>query len=188
MTVRRIGPIVMQMRDEAEDGGWRRLPGRGVRVRGLDRSFARALSREMRLLELVDRSRVDGMIGDAITNRLSGYDFASHKRAVDITLARATRTSGWDGRGLFMDRANSGYWTFRRIRFRTTCLRLLQASVTGLSGICADTRLFGKDAFSVSLPEVPRWEEWAKMEEEFLSGSVGIDMANERLLNRSANG
>lgn len=85
-----------------------------------------------------------------------GYDLEAHKRAADVSVARATRDVGWNVRMLFGERQLEPYQLRRQLQFVRFKFEIRDAITAGLDeAISKAGRHLGFDA-SVELRGVPR--------------------------------
>ncbi|HET9655317.1 MAG TPA: hypothetical protein VFP72_08180 [Kineosporiaceae bacterium] len=106
------------------------------------------------------------------------YDFTQHRRIMDRRLARATRCLGWDGRGLYLDRATSGYRVYRRLRFRAFQLEVLEVALEALNEV---TRRLPDDPFEIRLPHSQNRSELQLVERRMGTGEISVDEAQKFL-------
>lgn len=172
---------VSQAQPVGEAFEWVRLPKDRLIALTMPDHLNRRMRRTYRELRTVDRYHLTGIDLVAAGGRF-GYDFSSHQRASEETLARCTADIGWDGRGLFDQRATSAHLTYRRLRFLRTWLTIVNASIAMLNRVTLDPRFFPDKGFTVELKGLPTVAAVNTAIDDLLAGRTTVDPVWHELL------
>lgn len=160
---------------------WVRLPKDRLVTLKMPDHLNRRMRRTYRELRTVDRYHLTGIDLVAAEHRF-GYDFSFHQRVSEETLARCTADIGWDGRGLFDQRATSAHLTYRRLRFLRTWLAIVNASIAMLNRVTVDPRFFADKGFTLELKGLPTVAAVNTAIDDLLSGRTTVDPVWQELL------
>lgn len=142
----------------------------------LPRKLGRPLAKMLRFIRSVDRTQAEDMrlMESSLAGRAT-YSFEERRELVGDALARATRSVGWNARGLYTkNRLDPTYLTWRNLQFleyRVACIATLSSQIEH------NLVHIGKQVgFSVSLrsPGVRTVEDVRKLKEDFASGRVPV--------------
>ena len=115
---------------QVEGEGWRSLDRATLLETELKGRVAKSLGRAVRDLSALDRNPLDRQILMSLGSPT--YDVATHQRRLHELAGRATSSLGWDGRGLFMERATDSLKLYRELRFLQTWLEIVGSVKTML--------------------------------------------------------
>lgn len=159
--------------------GWSDLRGATLLDLTPDIAFTRSLRRTQRRLAAIDMHTLSR--SDLLTTRAPDYDFSLHQRKLAELSARATADVGWDGRGIFMERATNSLRVYRELRFASTWLTLVNTALTAVNEACRLSE-WPSAPRSVELSGIPTASELEAAMESVVNGSESLDDISNRLL------
>lgn len=161
------------------DGSWIDISHATLITIRLPKAEARAISAARKHLAVVDRHQV--LRARFLERRVTAYDRSVHERSVNEVSARATSRVGWDGRGLFVDRASDSYRMYRELRFIRLWLTIVDTVLAGLAEACV---LSGtpEAPTGIHIDGIPTLAEIDAAIQSVLAGSEPLDDIRYRVL------
>jgi len=153
---------------------WRRLPTTALIELRLPGRLGKELYRTRKFLQVLDAHRA----GDPAvwaTAQSTGYDFNTHRNSLDEMAARATKSIGWDGRELFLERATNSYRTYRRLQFLRTWLILVSSTTKALNRICSHPEVNARTSMKVRVTGLPTIEHVERHMAAVIDGTESLD-------------
>ena len=161
------------------DGDWKDITDATLITIRLPKALARNVRTARTHLAIVDRHHRDRM--RFLERRVDEYDPTVHDRTVNELSARATAGIGWDGRGLFVERATNSYRLHRELQFRILWRHIVDVALEGLAEAC---RLSNDPAAptGIHLDGIPTLADLEEASKEVLAGPESLDKIRYRVL------
>jgi hypothetical protein len=168
-----------QTRQITTSGQWRDITGALLLTMRLPKTQARDVEVARKHLAVVDLHHGDRT--KFLEGNVEGYDLSVHERTINELSARATAGIGWDGRGMFVDRATNSYRLYRDLRFRALWLTVVNTVLTRLTEACRLSEVPAAPT-GIHLDGIPTLSDLEAASASVLTGSEPLDDIRYRVL------
>lgn len=175
------GGVTLQATPNVGDLEWRPLPASALIEFGLPGGLGKELYRTRERLHILGAHwpQDHALLANS---RSTGYDFGRHQRLLNQMAARATKSIGWDGRDLFVDRATDSYRMYRKLRFVRTWLTIVSATIKTLNTVCKHPAIGGGVPLEVRVTGLPTKEDVEHSMAAVMNGTEPLDDIFKRIL------